>query len=165
MPIQGPWLFNGPQVKVEFLRQSKSNNITLVLHESARPHPSCWATMETTNIDEARESLRLRERTPNINNIGVWKIGENSPALITNLETWAGLHQIEAVIWTALPPKYMNKSHIVPTIEQIIDHFRTLKDEELKKAEEYVRKAPRQIATAYRERIEMDLGWTCLSEV
>ena len=40
----------------------------------------------------------------------------------------------------------------------------SLEDPERAKAEEYVRKTPPQIRTAYREAIELELGWTALPD-
>jgi hypothetical protein len=62
------------------------------------------------------------------------------------------------VVWTALQPRFAGKS-ITPSIDQVLEYLANLDTEAKKLAEEYVRRAPPQIKTAYRERIERDLGW------
>ena len=51
---------------------------------------------------------------------------------------------------------------MTPTSAQVIAYLRSLDGQQKTKAEEYVRKAPQQIKTAYRKAIELELGWTAL---
>ena len=55
--------------------------------------------------------------------------------------------------------KYKGKNGIRPSIKQVIDHLRTVDYEIRKIAEEYIRKAPKQIDTEYRRKIENEFGW------
>ena len=155
--VEKPWFKDGPAVHVEFLRQSNDDRITLVLDESAGPVPSLWAKMTTEDIAEAVASLRVREETHE-RNIGVWKTGDSAPRLISDLPGWAGIHDLDAVIWTNLRRKF-GECEGPATADQVISHFRRLTGETLKNAEEYVRRAPPQINTAYRETIVKTLGW------
>jgi len=155
--VEKPWFKDGPTVQVEFLRQSQDDRMTLVLDESAAPVPSLWAKMTTEDIAAAIASLRIREGTQKPN-IGVWKAGDSSPRLIADLPGWAGAHSMDAVIWTNLGRKF-GECAGPATADQVIAHFRSLKGETLKNAEEYVRRAPPQINTAYREKIVKTLGW------
>jgi hypothetical protein len=61
LPIRGGWLTTGPQVCVEFLRQSNNGRITLVLDQFAAPVQSQWAMMASDDIPKAITALQLRE--------------------------------------------------------------------------------------------------------
>jgi hypothetical protein len=80
--IKGPWHSDGPQVCVDFLRQSSNRRITLVLDNSAAPVQSLWAVMNTNDVDEAIGSLAEREtkHADWTRNIGVWRNGDPSPS-------------------------------------------------------------------------------------
>jgi hypothetical protein len=76
------------------------------------------------------------------------------------LDKWAEAHGLEAVIWTALGHKFRGKE-VAPTVEQVIEHLRSLSGKKLENTRRYIERAPRQIDTEYRRRIEAALGWTC----
>ena len=156
LPIQREWFKDGPLVQIEFARQSKDNRITLVLEENALPVRCLWAIMNCTELEDAREALRKRERCPNLEDIHTWPKGQPLPNLIHGLETWAASCSIEAVIWTGLPPTFKGKD----ACEQVLEHLIGLSGAERDDAEKYVRKAPQQIDTPYRRMIETNLGWT-----
>ena len=46
-----------------------------------------------------------------------------------------------------------------PTVEEIVKHLRELPCDVRERAEKYIRKAPRQIDTPYRRRIEAEFHW------
>ena len=159
LPIQRKWFEDGPMVKVEFVRKSGGDRVTLVLTENAKPVRSLWAIMDTDNLEAAIEALKIREGCPSVKPIGSWDGGNKNPDPIPNLTEWAETNRIDAVIWTDLPATFIDKdSHSAE--DQVIEHLKTLRGTTLNDAEEYVRKAPRQIDTAYRRRIEVELGWT-----
>ena len=163
LPIQREWFFDGPFVRVEFVRRSDNGRITLVLEASAPPVRSLWAVMDHTvaDITEAREALRNREgERVSIEHIGHWSKGGNSPELIFDLSEWATSHGVEGVVWTALPSKFPNVEKQTPTIEQVLEHLGAMTGTARDTAERYIRCAPRQIDTPYRRRIEAALQWT-----
>jgi hypothetical protein len=79
------------------------------------------------------------------------------------MSTWANAHGVDNVIWTALPPKFGDKDR-TPAIDEVLNHLKRLEGSRRDNAERYVRLAPSQIDTAYRRRIEAELGWTPLEE-
>jgi len=113
--------------------------------------------MDATDIATAREALKKREGC-NSNAIGSWAIGEPSPTLVLEIPEWAQARSIDAVVWTALPPKFAN-GDAAPTEEDVIHYLSQLTGAVRDAAECYVRYAPRQIDTAYRRRIEAVLHW------
>ena len=169
LPV-GKWKCDGPYVNVEFVRQSKGKRLTLVLYSDAEPMRSYWACMTVATPDEAVRKLTRREypgiTEENIDcwsktNIGRWSKGNTDPKAIPGLGVWASQRGIDHVIWTALGPKFCREDGRAPTEDEAVAYLRKLSDEDnAAKAEEYVRKAPPQIRTAYRRRIEHCLGWT-----
>lgn len=162
LPIQRNWFKDGPLIQVEYLRQSLDNRITLVLHGSAKPVRSLWTLMDTGDLQSAKGSLRSREGCK-INHISSWSRGENSPSNIFDISEWVAGRGIDSLIWTGLPPKFGGKN-IVPSIDEVILHLRGLSGAPKDNAERYVRQTPPQIDTAYRRKIESELGWTHISK-
>jgi hypothetical protein len=144
-------------VRVEFLRQSRDDRITLVLDESAAPVPSLWGKMIMKHIPGAVESLRSREGTAT-KYIGQWTVGAPSPTLIPDLSNWATGWSLDAVIWTNLGRKFHDLDRPA-TADEVISHLGQLTGEKRDAAERYVRRAPRQIDTKYRRKIAAALGW------
>lgn len=159
LPLRSDWFEDGPLIPLEFARQSNDHRITLVIVRSARPVRSRWALMNVDDLEEAREKLRVREGCTKAQYIGHWSRGSRSPAAIPELHDWAIAKEIASVIWTALPPKFKDENYRLPSVEEVLGHLRELPGPKRKKAEEYVRKAPRQIDTAYRRWIEAELQW------
>ena len=158
LPLRRRWFEDGPVIPVEFARQSNDDRMTLAIATSARPVRSLWALMDSEDLEEAREQLRDREGT-DARYIGHWSRGNRSPAVIAELGEWAFGRGIDAVVWTALPPKFKEMNHRLPSVEEVLGYLRSLSGTARVKAERYVRRAPRQIDTAYRRRIEAELGW------
>ena len=160
LPISG-WSTDGPTVRVEFLRESDNGLITLVLHETGTLVRSHWAILSVDMVEEAVEALRKRERTPNSSAIGRWSAGHDSPPLIPGLSEWARDKGIASAIWTALAPKFKGEGGRVPTEEEVVSSLRACSGDIRSRAEEYVRRAPPQTRTPYRQRIEAEFGWNC----
>ena len=91
--------------------------------------------------------------------IGNWSIGEKPPDHIPKLSEWAKSVGVEAVIWTALGPKFNKKNGVVPSAEQAVQYLKALSGSALDEAEKYIRYTPVQIDTEYRRRFEAELGW------
>lgn len=163
LPIRREWFKDGPFAPVEFTRESSDGRITLVIDPSARPVRVLWAQMLSTDLQSAREALRNRE---NITGrgweslIGSWQRGEVAPLNILGLPTWAEAHDLDAVIWTGLGPKFGARD-VSPSIDQVIEYLRGLAGTKRDNAKRYIECAPRQIDTDYRQQIEAALGWSC----
>lgn len=158
LPIQRIWFADGPFLSVEFLRQSTDKRITLVLDSIASPVRSLWAVMDVDHLPTARDALRKREGC-NEAYIASWSRGDAAPAKIGKLLEWSAAHGVDSVIWTSLPAK-IGAVERRPSIEEVLCHLRGLRGDERDNAERYVRRAPTQIDTKYRRRIEAELGWT-----
>jgi hypothetical protein len=167
LPIRAPWNEDGPILPVEFARQSGNSTVSLVLLPDARPVRTLWVELQVTSLEEARFVLCKREnrdctRTPrSMAIIGYWSVeARTDDQFSAPIGEWATQRNLDAVVWTALKPKWNMEPGVVPTIEQVIECLRGLAGEERNAAERYIRLAPRQVRTLYRERIEEELGWT-----
>ena len=170
LPING-WRPDGPCVRVEFARQSLDGRLTLVLHDAADPVPSLWAQMKVASLDDAVKALAEREGSPGkpLSNpgrdIGRWPDDRKDdpkadPANIIGLPTWAAERCVDFVIWTALRPRFNCIEGEGPaTKEDAVAYLRDLSECKRAKARDYVRYAPQQIGTSYREHIARCLGW------
>lgn len=159
LPIRRYWFDDGPLIPLEFARQSKNNQITLVISLTARPMRSLWALMDSNSLEDAKKKLQRREGTKNADYIGNWSRGQLSPVSIPGLDEWALARNVDSVVWTALPPKFNGDNNRQPRVEEVLGHLRALSGTERDEAEKYIRRAPRQIDTAYRRRIEAELHW------
>lgn len=145
LPIQRTWFRDGPFLRVEFLRQSKDNRITLVLDSSATPVRSLWAVMDSGDLATTKEALRKREDCKEAH-IASWSHGDATPLNIVGLPEWAAARGVDAAIWTGLPPKFGTEERR-PSIVEVLTHLRGMTGAARDAAENYVRRAPRQIDT------------------
>jgi hypothetical protein len=157
--IKREWFKDGPILPIEFARQSIGGRITLVITPEAEPVKTLWALMATDDLEEAKESLRIRENTTNENIKCVEKDTQSNDETEKLIIEWLAKTELDAAIWTNLPPKYENEEKTLAE-EEVITYLKGLDINKQKLAEEYIRKTPKQIDTNYRRRIEKEFGWT-----
>jgi hypothetical protein len=157
LPV-GKWLSDGPHIPIEFARQSADGRMTLVIAEDGGPVRVLWAPLDVKTIDEARKALAHREGCQ-LNAIGYWSplVKPNSKSSAT-IASWALTKGLDGVVWTALKPKFGDE-YRMPSAGEVIGYLTGLSGIPMEKAKEYVRRAPVQIKTPYRARIEDELGW------
>jgi hypothetical protein len=162
LPLSTQWFFDGPGVRVEFLRQSSDERITLVLDDAEGMFsvPSLWALIRASDVEHARELLRRREGRCLPEHIGSWTQGEKLPSNPVNLSNWAQTHRVDAVVWTALPPRFRGQNGMRLTPEEVVRHLGSLIGDRRARAERYVRLTPQQIRTTCRRQIETFLQRT-----
>ena len=168
LPIRGTWLCDGPLLPIEFARQSTDGRITLVLVPGTFPLVrSLWIPMSVGKLDEARETLGRRE-SPRKEKpeecVDYWPGGSKNKTVAKRIGHWAKALQIDAVVWTNLPPKF-NKQEKISTSDEMLAYLDSLPHEKRKNAEQYIRMTPRQIDTEFRRAIEARLGWTPIGEI
>ena len=157
LPIRRCWFRDGPILPLEFARQSQDDRITLVLTSDGSFVRVLWALMSVDNLEAAKSALANREDTQSI---GHWPANSESQGDFTSaIENWGRSKDLDAVVWTALPPGFKGDRDRTPTAEEIIKFLCELAAEKRRHAEEYVRRAPRQIDTDHRRRIEAELHW------
>lgn len=163
LPIHRQWHLDGPFVRAEFLRKSRDGRLTLVLAQDVEPVRSLWATYDGTSLQDACIALCDREGIPQRNvatSIRSWSRGQASPSCMLELEPWAMTRGVQSVVWTSLPPKFEGNDASAPSVEVVLKYLAGLTGPTRDLAEQYVRRAPRQIDTYYRRRIEAALGWS-----
>lgn len=162
LPISHEWREDGPKLQLEFARKSADGRMTLVVCKDGTICPTLWNTLSSTSLGEARAALAKREGLPSNKNAAFWT-GSGAPDHLgaEHVEAWANRLGFAGVVWTGLPPKspVTNKNNDYPSVEDVIAHLSGLRGHSAKRAEEYVRRAPNQIATAYRTRMVEEFGW------
>lgn len=153
LPLRSDWFPDGPLLRVEFVRQSSGGRITLVLLPTAAAVRSLWAEVDTDDPDIAKELLRQREGRPVRQHIGIWLVDEPEPNSLPGLSEWALERDVDAVIWTDLPPKFQLEEGRIPHVEEVVAYLNGLEDPNRADAIEYIRRAPPQIDTVYRREI------------
>jgi hypothetical protein len=161
LPIRRQWFEDGPLLRVEFARQSSNGRITLVLEPEAPETRALWAVMDVDELPVAKAQLMVREGTKNASHVASWSQDDPVPDTIPGISAWAAAQGMSGVVWTSLPPKF-NERLVTPTVEQVVEYLGGLEGAKRDEAERYIRRAPRQVDTPYRRRIEVALGWTPL---
>lgn len=166
LPVHGRWFEDGPFLPVEFARQSSDGRLTLVLVRGATPVRTLWAPFSVGTVAEAREALRKREGVLESNadaHIAAWVSTAMRDSNPVEIGRWARRLELDAVVWTALSPKFKCENGRIPTVDEAVTYLRELPHEQRRCAERYIRMAPRQVDTLYRRRFEAEFGWTPLS--
>lgn len=165
LPIAAHWNTDGPEIRVEYQRQSRDGRLTLVLSPEAQLVRSLWAQYDGTDLHSAQASLAGREGISLTNAgrlVGVWERGDPSPQCLPSLDRWAEEKSAVAVLWTALLPRFDGNTVESVSLDEALSYLRVLTGTQRIAAEEYVRRTPQQIATRFRKQIEEQLGWTAL---
>jgi hypothetical protein len=116
-------------------------------------------------VAEARENLRVREGTAERFIAALPARAASATvedaAIAPIIELWRRRSQLDAVVWTALPPNFEDDAHGGHTLtaENAVRYLLGLPPDQRRKAEEYIRRAPAQIQTPIRQAIEQRLGW------
>ena len=162
--IRSEWFEDGPILPVEFLRQSNNGRLTLVISANAKPIRTLWAMMATEDLTVAKMSLAIREEIPEkyieraICSVTAAEVLVDKIRLL--IQAWIKSMNLDAAIWTNLTPKFNGSNGSEPTILEAISYLKSLDNSNMIIAEEYIRKAPKQIDTEYRRIFEKEFGWT-----
>jgi len=156
--IENKWFEDGPLLPIEFTRQSDNGRMTLIIDNAAKPVRTLWALMTSENIHDAIKSLKEREGTSTANIHNILKTDSTEDSIKLIVKNWLVTKDLDGAVWTGL--SYRNG--VRPSIEQVINQLLSLNHAIGQEAEEYIRKAPKQIDTEYRRSIEKELGWTAI---
>ena len=109
LPLQckGGWQPDGPILPLEFARTSLDGRLTLVLTAGAVPISSLWTELDYASAGEAKEALMLRENSKFPAVVGTWPGPPPRHAVGADaIAAWAAKRGMDAVLWTALGPKF-----------------------------------------------------------
>lgn len=167
LQIKDKWHSDGPMLPVEFARVSSEDRLTLVLVDTVALQPTLWVLSGKPTLAEAVRNLAKREGTTD-SNIGRWSSTDEQINFQVQVRTligqWAQERKLDAVVWTALGPKKPNGENGLATEDELIEYLRTLVEgRKALAAKEYIEKAPTQIKTLLRMRIQREFGWSDMS--
>lgn len=160
----------GPDLSVEFARLSSGGRVTLVLLPSIAASGTWWARSAFDDVDAAGENLARRERCrPGDVH---WTTGHGlrthrddaaSPASADAsgaIGRWLATRpDLDAAVWTGLPPEGFARWQPGDLAADVVDHLRGRRGEERRRAREYVQCAPATVRTPVRTAVEDALGW------
>jgi hypothetical protein len=159
LPVAGAWHPEGPSLPIEFARVGDKDELATVLCPGAPVGTARWARPDVDDVIAARRLLRQREEIDEdrVGGVGTVVVGQASAALLRAPEIlrWAATqNSVDAVIWTALPPRFAGTEGRIPTPEEAAGYLRGLGGHERRHAEDYVRRVPEEIRTPNREALE-----------
>lgn len=164
LPLAGEWSKDGPELPLEFARESADGRMTLVVLDDGPTFPTLWAPLDVPDVDRAMQALQRREGVPWYGSIGRWPRRSTIHRHADVAEAWAKARGFSGVVWTDLKPGMKEDRdrgrYDVPSLDRIAAHLAQLRTEALEAAARYIRSAPLQIATPYRPALELLVGKT-----
>jgi hypothetical protein len=154
----GEWHFDGPWLLLEFTRISPASKggLTLVI-DPVHGHPTqtayCLSTRD--NLDEARQDLQEREWAKTLDLIGCFERGTSGGATSGDsvgaaIADWAAAKDFDAVVWTAYPPNFRDKTGTQFSVAAAAAYLKALPRDEQARAVKYIHKAPAFVRTPLR---------------
>jgi hypothetical protein len=151
----GSWHGDGPKLPIEFARVSRDCRLTLVLTPGADLVPTLWCAVNYNSGEAAQAALAGREGA-GVHAIGLWpgpapRHGIGS----ADIAQWGKERGFDAVIWTALGPKFNAIDGVGPKdADAAAAYVAGLNADQHARASEYVRRAPDQVRTGFRAALE-----------
>jgi hypothetical protein len=158
LPVSDEWSGDGPRLPIEFSRVADGGELSTAICLNAPSIPVLWTSLQVDSVAQACAALRQREQIPPEREDGVgWFIP--SASNVGELAEWAQARGIDAVIWTALPPRIAGMENRLPSVEDAVDYLAGLTGDACAHARHYIEQVPAQIDTPYRRAIRHQLGW------
>jgi len=124
LKIRDPWQSDGPFLPIEFARESDGGELPVVLCPGAPAVAVPWTFLDEADLDAACEQLRIREAIPRGRPDGVGSVSRgNQPGdafCADVIERWRASQNLDAVIWTALPPRSAGVEGQVPSAREAV---------------------------------------------
>ena len=161
----GNWkIAQGLKLPLEFSRVSESRGYALTLVIDEEHGTQCavsYVISKRKALNDAIFDLRSREETT-CRNIGYWTTSSGTSefgATQERIGAWAKKSSLDAVVWTALESNFTKENKANATefsVEHAIRHIKNLTREGKAKAAEYIWRAPDEIRTKLREKLETE---------
>ena len=163
LPVNRSWCEDGPMLPLEFARESADGRLTLVIVDQAPPVQTLWSPIDAINMGEAVSLLRAREKAGWLGSIGRWPETTRAHRYSERIGAWAAAKGLNGVIWTDLKAGLRSTRGVVPSLGDLLACIDGMDQPVARAAEEYVRRAPAQIATPYRAALRQRLDAAALS--
>lgn len=163
LKVAGEWHSDGPAVPIEFSRVADGGELATAICLGVPTVDVLWARLANMSLEQACSDLASREGIPKQRTDGVGTLMVHDDARVDGLNKWALDRGLDAVIWTALPPRYQNIENRIPTAYQALRYLESLGPEDQAHARSYIEQVPEQIRTPYRNLFEVELGWQPMS--
>lgn len=156
-----PWQSDGPTLKLEFSRVSKSRlgALTLVIDpNNGAPCRVQYAESKRRDPEDAICDLRCREGTIR-QHIGFTFLdgsrshGRNQEALLS-IREWAKAKQFDVVVWTDLPSNFAEKAKVPFQLDHACAYLQELPADGKAKGAEYIWRAPECVVTPLRTHLQ-----------
>lgn len=159
--LASPWSSGGPALPIEFARVGDGGELATVICKGAAPQPTWWASLVATELAQAREELREREAIDPSHPEWMGEALADTPCPApAPIHRWLLGTEFDAVIWTALPPKFRGLEGRAPTEDEAVVYLNGLSGHLRDHAEDYVRRVPASIDTPIRRAVAAKLAWT-----
>ncbi|SRR5581483_2594171 len=156
-----PWQWDGPEIKLEFSRVSRSRHgaLTLVIDpKNGVPCQVAYARSTRKDPDDAICDLRCREGTTRSNIGFLFSDGSRQqgrdPDSLEAIRSWAETKKFDAVVWTDLDSNFETVCGEPLTIDAALAHLQSLDVKARSGAAEYVRRAPGFVDTPIRRALQ-----------
>ena len=156
LDLATPWRRDGPMLPLEYARFSRSGALALCLLEGAPEQRALWAVSARESVDAAVEDMRVRERAPDRDGVGLWRPGDAAPdGAAAAIAAWADSRGLDAVVWPGLPPR-----DPPPSADEVIELIRGMHPSDQRHLREHFERAPEDIRTPLRQRVFAAFGWS-----
>lgn len=155
------WLLDGPSLKLEFSRISRSRRGALTLVIDPRNDELCpvaYALSKRKDPEDAFCDLRSREGTTRKNIGYIFIDGSQSHSRdaesLATIRKWAESRKIDVALWTDLASNFNDTCGKPYCVEAALAHIQALDSDGKAKAAEYVWRAPTFIDTPLRRALQ-----------
>ena len=155
------WKNDGPRLKLEFSRISKSREgaLTLVLDEKNGAECTVQYAMSKRRVpDDAICDLRCREGTV-LRNIGYYFADDSrkgEPNVPDSIKKWIADKGFDVVIWTGLPSNFKTETEKDFSVNAAKEYLQGLSNKGKAKSVEYIMCAPDYIDTPLRRAMQTE---------
>lgn len=163
LQIKGDWDNSGPELNIEFSRVSKDGRLTLVIDADNGVEAKTYsAQSKRSDLGDAIADLRDREGTIRKRIGFIEAANSNSSKLefrdqidvFENIQAWCKNSNYDAAVWTALPSQFKEQTNLDFSADNAIGYLRGLPKSAKENALEYIQKAPKEVITPVRSKIE-----------
>lgn len=159
----GDWNKDGPKLKLEFSRISKTRLGALTLVIDADHGEECQVAYAESRRDDPEDAicdLRNREGTVRARMGFMFLDGSRSQGgdeqTQEAIRSWAAEKKADVVVWTDLPSNFEKEKKKPFSLDEAFRHLQELPAEGKAKAAEYVWRAPDFVVTPLRQRLQQE---------